>query len=150
MRKLEWSTKEKYIQAKTVLVGDCWLWQSSKIYGYGQAWWDGKKYRAHRFVYEALRRPLQPDEILRHTCDTKDCCNPDHLLPGTPLQNSGDMVVRGRSLVGERNPISKLTERDVAAIRASKETQTGLGKRYGVSQATIWKILRGQSWKHSL
>jgi predicted transcriptional regulator len=44
--------------------------------------------------------------------------------------------------------MAKLTERDVREIRASGEGQIALGKRYGVSQPRISKIIRGEGWAH--
>lgn len=42
-------------------------------------------------------------EVTRHTCDVMDCCNPDHLIWGSQLDNIADMVERGRVASGARN-----------------------------------------------
>lgn len=41
----------------------------------------------------------------------------------------------------------RLSDADVAAIRASTETQAALGARYGVSQVAIGKIKRGVTYR---
>ena len=51
-------------------------------------------------------------------------------------------------VTGIQNPMAKLTEADVRAIRASAEGCIVLGKRYGISFSTAAKIRRGDSWKH--
>lgn len=120
----------------------------------------GWRLRAHRaaffLVYGWL--PL----LLRHSCDTPACIQPNHLLPGTIQDNHDDMVKRGRSLVGDRNsrrrfpdryPIgerhhkAKLTVAEVVAIRQSTESHAALSRKYGVRDTTIHSIRTGKIWK---
>lgn len=35
--------------------------------------------------------------LIRHTCDTRACVEPTHLLLGTHLDNNHDMIERGRA-----------------------------------------------------
>lgn len=53
---------------------------------------------------------------------------------------------------GEGNSQAKLTEDDVLAILTEYSkgctSQAKLGKKYGVSQAQIFHIVKGKSWKH--
>lgn len=43
------------------------------------------------------RHGEKPSEIdSRHTCDNRMCINPDHIIPGTRLDNVHDMIERGR------------------------------------------------------
>lgn len=52
-------------------------------------------------------------------------------------------------LRGERIPRSKLTNEQVLAIYARRgESQTALGREFGISQATVWKIINDQAWTH--
>lgn len=59
--------------------------------------------------------------------------------------------------IGENNPVSKLSNDDVINIRNSYIRGTGLHNRgngkklaqlYGISQATLSKIILRQTWKH--
>lgn len=88
---------------KRIAVGgpdECWLWQSkspAQKWNYGSILIEGKHYRPHRLVMEIkLGRPIQAGMLVRHTCDTPGCCNPNHLVEGTSLQNTRDTIDRGR------------------------------------------------------
>jgi DNA-binding transcriptional regulator YiaG len=78
------------------------------------------------------------------------CINIDHFFLGTPKRNAEDMVEKGRSLRGERNPKAKLDEQAVREIRASSGSNPAIARRFGVSASTIHKIRTGQSWRHPI
>ncbi|QJD54916.1 hypothetical protein PssvBMR7_gp29 [Pseudomonas phage MR7] len=67
--------------------------------------------------------------IVRHTCDNSRCVNPEHLEPGTPADNSRDMVQRGRSLRNENHPGCRLTDAQVAHIQQVYIPGAGKGSR---------------------
>lgn len=117
--------------------------------------------RSHRWGYTQLVGPIPDDLVVRHTCDMPLCHNPRHWVLGTNADNSADMVTRGRSLVGERNHASKLTEADVVVIKRDLLPLTANGKgrrgemtipqiaaRFGVTPALISQIKAGRAWKH--
>lgn len=88
---------------------ECWLWQggcNSKGLPYFTL--NGKKVLAYRLVYKLTHPEWDIDnsrEVLRHQCkdklgrhiDNPLCCNPNHVLPGTHLENMLEMSLRGRS-----------------------------------------------------
>lgn len=49
---------------------------------------------------------------------------------------------------GSRHGMSKLTESDVRLILESSDTVINLSAQFGVTETTIYKILRGESWTH--
>jgi len=55
---------------------------------------------------------------------------------------------------GTKNPSAKLTDDQVREIRklyaTSEYSQTELGKRFGVAQSIIYRIVRGDAWAHLL
>jgi hypothetical protein len=140
---------------------DCWLWQGPVLRsGYGNAGsWFYKNVGTilvHRIIYLAIKGELpEPPFILRHTCDTRLCCNPRHLIPGTRLDNMADMVARGRSTKGravlghgENHPRSKLTDSAIKLVfdlHGRGLSRRKIGAEVGVSGAQIGRILRRES-----
>jgi hypothetical protein len=129
---------------------DCWGWTGSRHErGYGH-FRLGKSgiFCVTRIMYY-LSAGKQPGPLcICHACDVPSCCNPAHLFLGTGSDNIADMVAKGRTLIGERQPMAKLTEAQVLAIRASGDTQTALAARYNVTQVNISCIKTRKSWKH--
>ncbi len=72
----------------------CWNWNKAKTNGYGQITSNGKSYLAHRLAYELSNKELPDLLLVRHKCDNKSCCNPEHLELGTHSDNSNDVVIR--------------------------------------------------------
>ena len=157
---------EKRFFNKIDMSGDCWIWTGAKCNGYGIIRLGNKQVKAHRIAYKLEYGELpeynvdNPKLLIRHKCDNTLCVKPDHLEIGTPKQNSQDMVSRGRSLAGNKNPgfihkdklprgdnhpWTKLTEKDRQKIcyyyfiedKSSKE----IAKIYGVVQETIQIVL---------
>lgn len=91
----------------------CHLWLGiTSQQGYGQLG-DVAKTRAHRLSWElANGTPIPKGLVVRHSCDTPACINPDHLSVGTDAQNVWDAISRGR------RPVS-------AAFLAKSECERG-------------------------
>jgi hypothetical protein len=58
---------------------------------------------AHRFAYALLRGPIPKDLELCHTCDVPACVRPEHLFPGSRLDNVRDMVAKRRVPRGDEH-----------------------------------------------
>ncbi len=74
-----------------------------------------------------------------------------NLIWGTPKENGQDKVEHGRSLRGQKNVRSILTENQVREIRAlisRKVPQVRIAKMFGVSQPTISAIKMRTVWKY--
>lgn len=132
----------------------CWIWHgSSGSGGYGLLW-DGKKHRlAHRIAYELVVGPVSDDVLVLHSCHVRLCVNPEHLRPGTHLENSADCKAAGRDLHarGEKQHLAKLTAPavlEMRRLRASGAKLRELSERFGVSQVQVSNIVRGKHWAH--
>ncbi len=76
----------------------CWEWIGSKDKnGYGLIKRNGRSVRAHRASYEINIGEIPSGMVIMHSCDNPGCVNPEHLSVGTPLQNSLDCKVKGRT-----------------------------------------------------
>ena len=118
--------------------GECWLFTGGRAHAYGVFWMNGKNYRAHRAAFE-LFNGRKPNGVILHACDNPLCCNPAHLSEGTQYDNMVDMVRKGRSLKGTRNPACKFTEEQVEVIRNSNLKVKELAEMFGVARQTISK-----------
>lgn len=85
----------------------CWLWlKAVDKDGYGKFNYPDRPghkrhVRAHRFIYEATKRPIPDGLVTDHLCRVSCCVNPDHIEIVTPLENTR----RGRAseVAGARN-----------------------------------------------
>lgn len=109
--------------------------------GYAQVEIAGKKIKHHRLIYcqhHNVTLDSIQGKVVRHTYDTPNCVNPEHLLTGTQKDNAADRDTRGRN--GYSNFRSRVSLDDLLIIRDSTEAQVTLAKRYNVSHVTIGKI----------
>lgn len=108
----------------------CMLWTGPLTHkGYGRATIDGVHHHAHRAVWLAYVDDLDADEHLDHLCRQKACVNPDHLEVVDAATNN--------------RRTSRLTDEDVAAIRAADGSQADIAARFGVSRQYVSDIQRG-------
>ncbi len=128
----------------------CWIWNSHcDKNGYGILPANGPSIRAHRFSFEYHVEPIKEGNVICHTCDNPSCVNPDHLFQGTTKDNCDDMISKGRDkMIGSRNNKSKLTESDIPKIRSSKEHNSSIALRFGVSESTIKRVKNKTIWRH--
>lgn len=139
----------------------CWLWLgpvNSAGYGYMS---DPRKpvnrrsasrTFVHRIVCECMYGKMDDDIFTRHTCDNTFCVNPNHLIPGTKLDNSKDAVERNKlaSVAGESNPRAKLTEKDVLEIRSSEKWSSValIAAKFHISMSLVRQIRNRSIWQH--
>jgi hypothetical protein len=159
--------------------GSCWLWTGSLCSnGYGQCggFLNGKKTMllAHRAAW-FLSRGEDPGGglVILHSCDTRNCVNPNHLSKGTHSDNMRDCVAKGRfkpnrfyhrgakhhavlhperAIRGDAHGMSRVSSADVLDIRriygAGGASLSQLGAHYGVTKQTIAAIVKRRTWRH--
>lgn len=135
---------------------DCREWQGHRRSdGYGYVWvvGVGRRY-AHRVAYcqaNGLTLDQIKGQVVRHKCDNPSCVNPQHLELGNQADNIADAVSRGRNVKRGKHGRSKLTDVQIAAIRAEytgvKGQQVLLSRKYKVSQPMISYIVNQKNWK---
>lgn len=152
----------------------CWLWTGTfHEHGYGRiknSVADGPRQDlyAHRLAWEeAAGRSLADGEDVCHTCDIPACVRNDeagtyvvdgrtfvrygHLFAATNLDNWADRDAKDRVRHGGRHTHAKLTEADVAKMRALYATgqisYSRLGAAFSVSSATAYEAVKGITWK---
>ena len=104
---------------------NCWEWQNVLEYqGYGHLDTGTRAFKhcgtrlVHRASYFVFKSKLTSDVSVRHRCNNRSCCNPEHLEPGTNAQNMADKVepIAQRSTAAllnlRRNIVETLAEID--------------------------------------
>lgn len=149
----EWTNKRgegetiKWIRANASYQGDdCLFWPFSRGDGYGSFGFEGKNYRAHRFMCQLVNGPPPtPLHQAAHSCGNgrNGCMTPRHLSWKTNGENQLD-----RRQHGTTNR-SKLTAEDDAKIRemAKTMTQMQIAAVFGVTHSTVQYRLYGGSYR---
>lgn len=93
-----WSRVDKNGPIIREELGPCWLWTGARdSKGYGLIQTNGAKIRATRAVWILSRHEDIPHGMgMLHACDNPPCVNPDHVRPGTQVENARDAAMRNR------------------------------------------------------
>lgn len=127
----------------------CWEWQAAKDKdGYGIFSYARKSYRANKVALILDGRPVPDGMYACHRCNNPACVRPDHLYPGTPTQNMEDARQSGTLRMGEDVHFSKLTERQVKAIREASGTHEEIAEEFGVSRPCVSLVRARRTWRH--
>ena len=109
-------------------------------------------FRVHHLVTWAFLGPRPFRMQVNHKDGIKTNNHISNLEYVTPLANTRHAVALGLHPRGERHGRSKLTEHDVAEIKAvgllERPNTEGLAKYYRVAPTTIKSVLSGRTWKH--
>ena len=86
------------LQRGTLGADLCWIW-TGKVWGrYGYLYSrQHSEVSAHRVSYKIHHGPIPEGLWVLHRCDTPLCVNPDHLFTGTAMDNTHDMMAKGRA-----------------------------------------------------
>ena len=118
---------------------------------------DGRQARTHRLVWEIAygHIPDGPDGeplLVLHRCDTPACVSLDHLWVGSKGQNNSDRHLKGRDARGTQHGMAKLTDLQVAAIRAAytprapgvRGNAVEVALSFGVSASYVRRLCHGK------
>lgn len=129
----------------------CWIWTgplNNNGYGritYGGASTTGLVHRASWIFFNS--KPVPVGLNVLHDCDNPRCVNPRHLHVGTQKKNIEEMCQRGRGVIGEDHPLSKLSNSDVVRIKTllnkTNIYRRLISKEFNVSTTLIDRIAWG-------
>lgn len=120
----------------------CWIWEGKMSGNYGSFFSNGVRYYAHRFSYM-----INIDDMW-----SKGRANPPqgHVVGIAAIAQENPELV-----TGEGNGNSKLTEKDIRAIRKKyckwsdrKSNAQQLAEEFGVCSNLISQIARRKRWSH--
>jgi hypothetical protein len=100
----------------------------------------GEKWRAHRLVFTVMKGQVESHLMVLHTCDTRNCIEPDHLFKGTAKDNTQDMMVKGRNKFILPNN-QKVNPDTIRAMSATGMTGRAIAEELGVAPTTISNYL---------
>lgn len=150
-----------------VTMSDCIIWRGSTVKGYGNRRYNGRNQYVHRIAWAEKHGAMPTSSVhIHHKCGNTLCHNADHLEAisagaHTRYHHAGvtrtDKTVRKISMAragkctGTSNGRAKLTEDAVAEIR-TRRSATGcryadLAEEFGVSAATICRVIRQENWR---
>lgn len=110
-----------------------------------------KKVYIHRAVCELFNGPQPQGYQCRHLDGNRYNNNAKNLTWGSPKENSHDKVAHGTVNDKEKNPMAKLKNDQVQAMREIRAS-TGLSfkkisKQFNVSTMTAFRAITQRSWK---
>ena len=98
MRKRNTPHTEDSLLELTKPDGDCLIWQGVKrSNGYGVTVYQGTQTTTHRAMYLIRHGALADGFEVDHTCNRRDCINPDHLEAVTHQENMKRSITRRTS-----------------------------------------------------
>lgn len=107
-----------------------------------------KNMRVATLVAEAFLGPRPKGLFVLHNDgNAKNNCA-SNLRYGTQADNMRDSILHGTRPKGRAHKCAKLTEKQVLAIRASKQTNKFFADLFGVDPSTVRLARIGRNWKH--
>lgn len=147
------STAERLLRL-AVEDGDCLIWTMSCANGHPSVRINGKVVLVRRAIWEDMHGPIEPGKILRCTCGSPKCINPEHTVKTTYQRLAKELgaigvmsgPVRSAKIAATKRagPTAKLTDADVVRIRTGNETGVALALELGVNEATISRVRLGK------
>lgn len=139
---------------KRLVVGgpdECWrmslFGRASKGYQHVRM---GKRYiGAHIIACTLANGPRQNGQIVLHSCNKAQCCNPAHLRWGTHAENVADTIAAGR---GDKTPIierfSEAELREMKQMLANGMHVADVAQAFEIGVNSVLKVKRGQIAGH--
>lgn len=122
----------------------CWEWLKFKLKGYGRRPAGGLSQYAHRAYYEAAYGPIPDKHDVHHKCENPGCVNPAHLEAVPWRQHDEEHWLAGKGLSIE-------TIKEIRELgRQPGVRACDVAERFGISEFSVYRHWRGDSWAESL
>lgn len=111
-----------------------------------------KTFFVHRLVMETFSNDKNNKSIINHKNNKRDDNRLSNLEWVSYSENNNHMVVSDNNIdiSGNKNPMSKLTEKEVIEIYLSDEKASNLSKKYNVAIRQIYRIKNKERWSNIL
>lgn len=126
----------------------CWEWAASKSnqgYGHIRSKNPVVKGLAHRLSYFIHYGNFDAKCDVLHKCDNPSCVNPHHLFLGSHQDNMKDAAKKERF----KSKLTAESAREIVRLVESGVRQYLVAKQFGITQSTLWSILKGRTWSHA-
>jgi len=134
-------------------MGGCWPWLASiSSSGYGRFRIGGRgspTVPAHRAIWALFHGIVPSERKVLHSCDNRQCVNPDHLFLGTNADNSADMTQKERQARGTAINHARLNEVAVQVARylaSHGVSHRRIARAYRVNPGTIDQLVARKTW----
>jgi hypothetical protein len=139
-------------------VGECYEWTGAFSGRVPAIVWKGKTLNVRRALADDMRvsKAIGRDKVAASRCGNWRCVRLEHIQVITRKalqQRTAKKAPLAARMVGQRKISNKARQRGkltveiASAIRESTDTQREIAKRYGVSQATVYAIRKGLTWR---
>lgn len=110
-----------------------------------------KRIYIHRAVCALFNgAPTENDLHVRHLDGDMTNNKASNLAWGTPLENMNDMRQHGRTCIGEKNAMAKITRKiveEMKSIRAETgKSYSKIAQQFGISTMTAFRAIKGEAW----
>ena len=139
------------VMAETATVSECIIWPPRRDKNdYLIFRMHGRPLIAHRYTCTIKHgEPPDPRLLACHSCNRRNCINPNHLRWGDNASNMQDKNIHGTAQRGSKNGFAILTEEQARTAKYDRsKSAKAWADHFGVSRATISHIRNGRNWSH--
>jgi hypothetical protein len=124
----------------------CWFWLSTLTKGYGHIKVNGRFESAHKISWELHHGQSFPaGKIACHSCDIRQCVNPDHVFPGSKKDNSVDASQKGLIWHEYQYEASMAKKERAIKLFLAGNNYKVIAKIFGCSRQYIQDLLGSQN-----
>ena len=143
------SLEDRFIRRRIIQENGCWLWMGGlTTNGYGQLkkkeWGTAYAHQWSCHHWNSAPLPIPKGWCIKHSCDNKQCVNPEHLSYGTLQENIQEMI--------DRNPVAcgriPATDAELILLQemlVDEVPRREMARRIGHSRHWIDRVIKDHS-----